>query len=148
MSRLILILVFCLGCSDRPVENEAVVPEVDFSEGPVITMASTAQIGFINDALSDGASVSKGYAIRSETHDFAHFIMARIDGVDGDSIFGLWFMYDGMDIPGERFAVNDLAAEHTSFERYEEDEGVETKEREEVVILDEFVRNLPARLYP
>lgn len=147
MTRLLFLFLLFAGCTDSPADVD-VVPEVDFSAGPVVTMASTAQIGFINDALNDGLSVTKGYAIRSETHDFAHFIMARVDGVEGDSTIGLWFMYDGMDIPGDRFSVNNLASEVTSFPTYAEDGGNQTMQREELLVLDRFVRSLPPRLYP
>ena len=129
------------ACSDQPVER----PAVNFSEGPVVTMASTTQIGYINDALKDGLSVSKGYAVRSESHEFAHYIMAPIRSSDTIVGNGLWFMYDGMDIPGDRYSVNDVARNNTTFAVFDEIGDVDPESIEEVGVLAHLVRSIPIR---
>lgn len=108
-------IVVLFSCSDPQRQGS-------HSAGPVVTVASTAQIARINGALADSLSVTRAYAVRSATHEWGHFIAAKIRKADDNGMtapIGLWFMFDGMDIPGEAFGVNQIAQDISSFAPYE-----------------------------
>ncbi len=93
-----------------------------------MTVASTTQIAMINEALLDSLAVTRAYAVRSETHEWGHFIAAKIRNSEQsgtDAPIGVWFMFDGMDIPGEAFSVDDVARDHSTFASYESELGAE-----------------------
>ncbi len=102
------------GCTESSRGDEHDASAFDFSEGHVVTVASTTQMGIIRDSMEDGLTVSNGYAVRADDHDFAHYIAAYIVGGEQGHGRGLWFMTDGMDVPGEAYAVNGNAREFSN----------------------------------
>jgi hypothetical protein len=135
-------LVSYTGCvADR---SETAIPD---SDEPVVTVASTTQIEILQAALPDSVLIADAYAVRSESHDWAHFVAARLDGVDGDDI-GLWLMLDGMDIPGARFSVNTVASDYSQFPMMEGASAQPDRQNREISVLLELVDARRLKQYP
>ncbi|NNE33849.1 MAG: hypothetical protein HKN13_01335 [Rhodothermales bacterium] len=139
---LALIGLICSSCSDRTA-SEA-IPD---AEDPVVTVASTTQIEIIERSLDDGVHVADAYAVRSETHDWAHFVAARLEGV-GDDDIGLWFMQDGMDVPGNRSAVNAVAIERSDLTPNSDKLLFQAENRRDVQALLKLVDQRRFKVYP
>ena len=97
------------GCSD--IGSEAHVQRFAVeSDAPVVTVASTTQIEKLNAVLPGHRAITRAYAVRSEDHAWAHYIAAKLRSSDGSDLpnveIGVWFMQDGMDIPGVPMAVD------------------------------------------
>ncbi|NND70539.1 MAG: hypothetical protein HKN43_03070 [Rhodothermales bacterium] len=135
-----ILCVLAGACVDT---DRSFPPDVDYSEGPVVTMASTTHLAIINESLADGLSVEKAHAVRSESHEFAHYIAARIVGLEDNQSIGLWFMYDGMDVPGDAFSVNGSAREYSRFPAMDDDAIAGNEFPHEVEVLFDLVNRLP-----
>ncbi len=103
----LFVLVFNVNCGKADLPDP--IPD---SNDPVVTVASTTQIEILDAALEQGISVVDAYAVRSETHEWGHYIAARLRGVDSSDV-GLWFMQAGMDVPGDRVAINEVARRYS-----------------------------------
>lgn len=136
---LAFVFLFC-GCSRSERSDD-----IPHSDEPVVTVASTTQIEIIQATLSDGVTVADAYAVRSESDDWAHFVSARLTGVDGDDI-GLWFMLDGMDVPGDPSSVNDVAKNRSSMDHYAG--SINLQERADVVALLALTESRRSKIYP
>lgn len=130
------------ACQSPPTDDATASP---FPEGgePVVTVASTTQIARLSAALPDSLSITRAYAVRSETHEWAHYLAAKLRGGTVDDSVAIWFMQDGMDVPSDSFAVNALARSVSALPPFPDVAPDAVEAHSEIVALRAFTKAHP-----
>lgn len=142
---MVFLLAFAFAvaaCQSPPTDDAAASPFPESGE-PVVTVASTTQIARLNAALPDSLSITRAYAVRSETHEWAHYLAAKLRGGAVDDSVAIWFMQDGMDVPSDSFAVNALARSVSAMPPFPDVAPDAIEAHPEIVALHAFTKAHP-----
>lgn len=143
----VFLIVFTAGLGCGPSASESSLQFARSSDDPVVTVASTTQMEVLNEKLPDGLAITRAYAVRATNETFGHYVAAKlrrpVDSLWDGRTMAIWYMPDGMDVPGPPFAVDSTARSFGSTPGYTGVTSAEAAAQEEIAALVALTRARP-----
>lgn len=141
------LLLVALGTGCEPYGENQALEYAPSSDEPVVTVASTTQMEVLNSTLPTHLAITRAYAVRAENETFGHYVAAKLrrpsDSLWDGQTLALWYMPDGMDVPGRPFAVDSTARAFGSTAVYDPVSSSAIRNHAEIVALLDLTLSRP-----